>query len=143
MTIDDVWAEAVSGLARTGMWANLGARVIEASDGKALIEAQLTAEAHGFPTSRGTIIHGGAIAALADCALATAGAILAGADQAAATADLKVDFFRPAQPGRFLARAEVRHRARRLAYCQATIEQEDGTVVAEGRAVMAYVDLKR
>jgi uncharacterized protein (TIGR00369 family) len=133
----------MASLGRTGMWANLGARVIEASDGRALIEGRLTAEAHGFATTRGTIIHGGAIAALADCALATAGSLLAGPGRAATTSDLKVDFFRPARPGRFLARAEVRHRARRLAYCQASIEQEDGTVVAEGRAVMAYVDLNR
>jgi uncharacterized protein (TIGR00369 family) len=143
MSSEEAWTEAVTGLARTGMWANLGARVIEAAVGRAVIEAHLTAEAHGFPTTRGTIIHGGAIAALADCALATAGAILAGPDQAATTSDLKVDFFRPARPGRFVARAEVRHRARRLAYCQASIEQADGTVVAEGRAVMAYVELNR
>jgi uncharacterized protein (TIGR00369 family) len=55
------------------------------------------------------------------------------------TADLKVDFLRPAKPGRLIARATVRHRTRRLAFCEATVEQSHGEVVAEARAVIAYV----
>ncbi|HXJ48516.1 MAG TPA: PaaI family thioesterase, partial [Candidatus Acidoferrum sp.] len=55
------------------------------------------------------------------------------------TADLKVDFLRPARPGRLLARATVRHRTRRLAFCEVTVEQDGGPVVAEARAVIAYV----
>ena len=55
------------------------------------------------------------------------------------TADLKVDFLRPAKPGRLVARATVRHRTRRLAFCEATVEHAHGEVVAEARAVIAYV----
>ena len=55
------------------------------------------------------------------------------------TADLKVDFLRPATPGRLIARANVRRRTRRLAFCEASVEQEGGEVVAEARAVIAYV----
>jgi uncharacterized protein (TIGR00369 family) len=55
------------------------------------------------------------------------------------TADLKVDFLRPAKPGRLIARATVRHRTRRLAFCEATVEQDGGPIVAEARAVIAYV----
>ncbi|MDQ2923732.1 MAG: PaaI family thioesterase, partial [Candidatus Dormibacteraeota bacterium] len=56
-----------------------------------------------------------------------------------ATVDLKVDFLRPARPGRLLARATLRHRTRRLAFCEATVEQESGEIVAEARAVIAYL----
>jgi acyl-coenzyme A thioesterase PaaI-like protein len=42
-------------------------------------------------------------------------------------------------PGRLIARATVRHRTRRLAFCEATVEQEGGKIVAEARAVIAYV----
>ena len=55
------------------------------------------------------------------------------------TADLKIDFLRPAKPGRLVARATVRHRTRRLAFCEATVEQGHSHVVAEARAVIAYV----
>ena len=124
---------------RTGMWANLGARVTELGPGRAVVEAMLTAEAHGFPTSQGPIVHGGALAALADMALASAGISLAGDGQAVATVDLKVDFLRPGRPGRLVARASVRRRARHLCFAETAVEQADGTLVVEGRAVLAFV----
>src|SRR5438093_138710 len=75
-----------------------------------------------------------------DCALACAGATLMDEGQAATTADLRVEYFRPALAGRFEVRAEVRHRSRRLAFCQAVVSQ-DGQVVAEGRATIALVSI--
>src|SRR5439155_13369652 len=115
-------------------------RIVKAEPGNVLLECDLNEEAHGFPTAKGTIIHGGAVATLADCALACAGATLMEEGQAATTADLRIEFFRPALAGRFEARAEVRHRSRRLAFCQATVSQ-DGKVVAEGRATIALVSI--
>ena len=125
--------------ASTGMVANLGTRLVEVKKGSLILEGNLTAEAHGFPTSRGMIVHGGAIATLADEALASAAFTLADEGETTTTADLKVDFYRPAKPGRLIARASVRHRTRRLAFCEASVEQESGEVVAEARAVIAYV----
>jgi len=63
----------------------------------------------------------------------------AGEGEATATSSLQVDYYRPASPGLLVARARVRHRTKRLAYCHATVEQADGEVVAEARAVIAYV----
>jgi uncharacterized protein (TIGR00369 family) len=101
---------------------------------------------HGdFTTSRfvalapALIVHGGAIATLADEALATVAFTLANEGEATATSSLHIDYYRPAALGKLVARATVRHRTKRLAYCHATVEQEDGQVVAEGRAVIAYV----
>ena len=125
--------------ALTGMVANIGTRLVEAKAGSVVLEGNMTAEAHGFPTGRGMIIHGGAIATLADEALASAGFTLAEEGETTTTADLKVDFYRPCRPGRLIARASVRHRTRRLAFCEASVEQEGGEVVAEARAVIAYV----
>jgi uncharacterized protein (TIGR00369 family) len=125
--------------ASTGMIANIGTRLVEVKAGSLVLEGNLTAEAHGFPTSRGPIIHGGAIATLADEALASAAFTLADEGETTTTADLKVDYYRPCKPGRLIARASVRHRTRRLAFCQASVEQEGGEVVAEARAVIAYV----
>jgi uncharacterized protein (TIGR00369 family) len=123
---------------KTGMVANIGTRLVEVKAGSIVLEGNMTAEAHGFPTSRGLIVHGGAIATLADEALASAAFTLADEGETTTTADLKVDYYRPCKPGRLIARATVSHRSRRLAFCQASVEQ-DGEVVAEARAVMAYV----
>ena len=134
-TLPDLYREWAS----TGMVANIGTRLIEVKAGSLVLEGNLTAEAHGFPTTRGPIIHGGAIATLADEALASAAFTLAEEGETTTTADLKVDYYRPCKPGRLIARASVRHRTRRLAFCQASVEQESGEVVAEARAVIAYV----
>ncbi len=125
--------------AATGMVANIGTKIVEVEHGRLVLEGNMTGEAHGFPTSRGTIVHGGAIATLADEALASVAFTAAEEGETTVTADLKVDFLRPAVPGRLLARATVRHRTRRLAFCEATVEQDGGKIVAEARAVIAYV----
>jgi uncharacterized protein (TIGR00369 family) len=129
----------MNGHERFGMWANLGARLTIHRPGDVIVEASLTATAHGFPTARGTIVHGGAIAALADMALASAGASIAAEDEVVTTVDLKVDFLRSGRPGRLLARGRVQRRTRRLCFTAASIEQEDGTVVAEARALLTYL----
>jgi uncharacterized protein (TIGR00369 family) len=123
----------------TGMVANIGTRIVEVGFGQLVLEGNMTAEAHGFPTSRGPIVHGGAIATLADEALASVAFTVAEEGETTVTADLKVDFLRPAKPGPLLARATVRHRTRRLAFCEATVEHGQGEIVAEARAVIAYV----
>jgi uncharacterized protein (TIGR00369 family) len=84
-------------------------------------------------------VHGGAIATLADESLASVAFTLAEEGETTTTVDLKVEYYRPCRPGRLVARASVRHRTRRLAFCQATVEEEGGEVVAEARAVIAYV----
>jgi uncharacterized protein (TIGR00369 family) len=122
-----------------GMWANLSARIVEQQPGQVVVEATFTPEAHGFPTRRGMIVHGGALAALADMALASAAVSLAEEGETLTTVDLKVDFMRPGRPGRVLARSSVRRRTRRLCFTEATLAQEDGTVVVEARAVVAFV----
>jgi uncharacterized protein (TIGR00369 family) len=123
----------------TGMVANIGTRLVEVGHGKLVLEGTMTPEAHGFPTGRGLIVHGGAVATLADEALASVAFTAAEEGETTVTADLKVDFLRPATPGRLTARASIRHRTRRLAFCEVTIENENEVVVAEARAVIAYV----
>ncbi len=125
--------------AASGMVANIGTRLVKVGHGTLVLEGNMTSEAHGFPTSRGMVVHGGAIATLADEALASVAFTVAEEGETTVTADLKVDFLRPARPGHLLARATVRHRTRRLAFCETTIEQAGGQIVAEARAVIAYV----
>ena len=125
--------------ASVGMIANIGGRLVEVGSGTIVLEGHLTADAHGFATSRGPIVHGGAIATLADETLASVAYTLAEEGETTATVDLKVDYYRPGKPGRLICRATVRHRTRRLAFCEGTVEQDDGTIIAEARAVIAYI----
>ena len=125
--------------AATGMVANIGTRILEVGFGALVLEANMRAEAHGFSTSRGPIVHGGAVATLADECLASVAFTQADKGETTVTADLKIDFLRPARPGRLVARGTVRHRTKRLAFCAATVEDEVGQIVAEARAVIAYV----
>jgi uncharacterized protein (TIGR00369 family) len=122
-----------------GMWANLGARLAVVEPGTVSVEARLTAESHGFRTARGAIVHGGAIAALADMALASAGASVAADGEVVTTVDLRVDYLRTARPGTLTARGHVQRRTRRLCFASASVEQDDGTVVAEARALLTYL----
>ncbi len=123
----------------TGMYANLGIRVTAVGERTVELEANPTAAGHGFPTPGGVIVHGGAVATIADCALACAAVAAAVEGELATTADLRVEFFRPTRPGvPVTASGECRHRTRRLAYCAATLTQ-DGEVVAEARGTIAYV----
>jgi uncharacterized protein (TIGR00369 family) len=123
------------------MVANIGTRIVEVGLGTLVLSGTMTVGAHGFPTSRGPIVHGGAIATLADVALASVAFTQAEEGQTTVTADLKVDFLRPATPGLLIARATVRHRTRRLAFCEVTVEADGGPIVAEARAVIAYVSV--
>ena len=73
-------------------------------------------------------------------ALASVGASVARDGLVVTTVDLKVDFLQPAQPGRLIARGRVQRRTRRLCFASASVEQaEDGEIVAEARALLAYV----
>ncbi len=55
----------------TGMLANIGSKLVDIGPGTLVLEGNFTTESHGFPTSRGPILHGGAIATLADETLAS------------------------------------------------------------------------
>src|SRR5258708_20972253 len=105
------------------MVANIGTRIVEVAEGRLVLEGNMTGESHGFPTSRGTIIHGGAVATLADEALASVAFTAAEEGETTVTPDLKGDFLRPARPGRLLAPRPVRHPTRPPPSCEATRAQ--------------------
>lgn len=117
-----------------GMWANLGMRLTAVDSGATVVEADFSRADHGS----GESIHRGAVAALADAALACAGGTLIDEGEVPTTVELLVDFFRPARPGHAIARGTVRHRAGHLVYCAATVEQA-GEAVAEAHATIALV----
>ena len=62
---------------KSGMIASIGARMVDVGPGTLTLEADMSPDRHGFPTGRGLVVHGGAIATLVDEALATVAFTLA------------------------------------------------------------------
>lgn len=75
--------------------------------------------------------HGGILASLID--LSGLYAVLAAGGAASATADLRVDYHRPAMPGRLTARSRVVKLGRRLSVADTDVLDEAGALVASGR----------
>ena len=121
----------------TGMWANLGLKLIDADAASTLVEGELSAHAHGAGRDAQTV-HRGTVVTIADCAMACAAAATMREGEGATTVDLTVDFFRAARAGRIAARAHVTHRVEHLVFCEATVEQE-GVDVAQARATIALI----
>ena len=86
------------------------------------------------------IAHGGAIATLMDTALGLAASTKAPAGLDVVTAQLNVNFIRPAWEGESLvAEAEIRHSGRRTAVASGEIRTDRGTLVATGTATLMFV----
>ena len=95
-------------------------------------EADFALPCHEWLCSPLGTVEGGAIAMLADCALASAIQTVAPAGAALAAIDLKVNFVRPVRPdGRDLvAHGRVRHAGRTIAIAEAEVINGDGKAVA-------------
>ena len=89
--------------------------------------------------SRG-IAHGGIIATLMDTALGLAASSKAPDGLDVVTAQISVNFIRPAWAGeRLVASAEVRHSGRKTAVVTGEIHTEGGSLVATGSATLVFV----
>ncbi|HYG47744.1 MAG TPA: PaaI family thioesterase [Allosphingosinicella sp.] len=111
--------------ARQGLMRSLGARLVEAKDGRCTIEAPFgdaLGQQHG-------LFHGGAIAAIADTAGGFA-ALSAARGGDVLTAEFKISFLRPAAGKLVRARAEVLRLGRGLATvaCRVHVVAADGEV---------------
>ncbi len=78
----------------TGMWANLGLKLIDADAASTLVEGELSAHAHGAGRDAQTV-HRGTVVTIADCAMACAAAATMGEGEGATTVDLTVEWMLP------------------------------------------------
>lgn len=87
-----------------------------------------------FLTPQVASVFGGYIAGLADHLLACAVFTVLEEDESFATSELHVHFLRPVRDGRLAIEASVVSRGRRSAYCEVTIADAAGRLVARAGA---------
>ena len=80
------------------------------------------------------VVHGGLLAAMLDDTMGPALVATLGPGQFAPTADLHVQFLRPARPGRLLGRGRVVRRGRDIAFMAGELLDEGGQIVAVATA---------
>jgi len=77
------------------------------------------------------IVHGGAIASLADAAAGVAIASLITPKETVVAIEFKINFFAPVRMGELIARAKVIHKGSRTAVADVEVANEDAKMVAK------------
>jgi uncharacterized protein (TIGR00369 family) len=114
--------------------ATLGWRLVSVSPEEGTIEVEFTA-AEAFLNPAG-VVQGGFLAAMLDDTLGPA--LVASLDPGdfAPTADLHVQFLRPARPGRLRGRGRVVRRGRDIAFLAGELVDDQGAIVATATATV-------
>lgn len=120
-----------------GLREELGIEIGEKGDGTALVRMQ-AGDAH---LNDGGIVHGGALATLADCAMGSAVATTLPEGQAFVTVEAKVNFLEAAEKGTLVATAKVRRAGKSNTVAEAELVQEStGEHVAFATATFTILD---
>jgi uncharacterized protein (TIGR00369 family) len=113
----------------------LGWKALELEPGR--VKVQYTARPE-FGNPQGAI-QGGFLAAMLDDAMGPALFTTLAAEQFAPTIELKVNYLRPARPGRIIAEGRVVHRTRSLAFLEGTLSNVEGDLIATATATARIV----
>lgn len=110
------------------VWQTLGAQVIEAKDGHAVVRYRAR-EDWLIPSGR---VQGGFLAAMLDSCMAAAIVASLAPGQWHTTIEMKVNYFRPAPPGGFTGQSQVIWKGKNIVYAEATLSHESAGLVAKG-----------
>jgi uncharacterized protein (TIGR00369 family) len=88
-------------------------------------------------------VHGGAIYSLADSAAAHALMTMILPDQRPTTVEQRINFLKAAKDQDLYCEARIVHLGRTLAYAEATVTAEDGTLMAKSTATLMRLDIAR
>lgn len=128
---------------QTPQAAALGIRLVSAEPGFGVMAVAYRADLVGDPATG--VLAGGVITSLLDhvCGYAASSSQFAGPHpmtrHSVATLDLRIDYLRPAEPGReVLARAHCYHRTRSIAFVRAAAyEQDEANPIATAQGAFA------
>lgn len=121
---------------RSPYFRHLDMALIEAREGHAAMSMAIG------PNHRNVegVVHGGAIASLADQAAMRAVQTLLSRRRVSRTIQMDIHYVAPARGARLTGEARVLKMGRRLAFSDAEVRDEDGTVVALARCTIAFPD---
>ena len=117
-------------LGMSPFWDYIGMEEQLIEKGYAELRINITPNLH---QRRGSV-HGGVLATLIDGAVGSAVRSTLSEDQASATVELKINYFRPAKGDYLIAKAKLIQRGKTIAVGQAEIIDSDERVVAMGTA---------
>lgn len=114
----------------------LGIDIEERADGR----AKLLFRADEEHLNDGGIVHGGAIATLADCAMGSALASTLDDGEQPVTVEAKVNYLEPGEKGTIVAEARVRRKGKRFTVLEAEVtQQESGEHIAYATATFTIL----
>lgn len=113
---------------------SLGTEMVACGDGVCELQLAL-ADTH---MNGRDVAHGGVVMTLLDVAMAFAARSLAEDHSALATIEMKTTFMRPAERA-LHAVGKVLHKTRSIAFCEGTLFDAEGTVVATASGTFKYV----
>jgi uncharacterized protein (TIGR00369 family) len=116
----------------------LGWQLVNANPDAGTVEVAFTADDR-FLNPAG-VVQGGFLAAMLDDTLGPALVATLGRGQFAPTADLHVQFLRPARPGRLTGRGRVVRRGKNVAFLAGELSDAAGNVVAVATATAIIQD---
>jgi uncharacterized protein (TIGR00369 family) len=85
------------------------------------------------------VAHGGAIATLADTAVAFALMTIIQPGQKVTTAEFKINFFSAVTSGEMIGEARIVHAGKRLAVADMEVKNQKGELIAKGMATYAVI----
>ncbi|HEY4112690.1 MAG TPA: PaaI family thioesterase [Rhizomicrobium sp.] len=88
-------------------------------------------------------IQGGILAAMLDDTMGPAALIMSGGRLYTATIDLNVSFLAPAKPGPLISEGQVIHLGKSIAFSEARISDENGTLLARATSSARVVPVER
>lgn len=103
------------------IWKDYRAKVVTSGEGEAVLHVPIKEEMTQFHGS----VHGGVIATVSDMAMAAAVNSLVAEDEFTVTAELKVNYLRPATGSFLRANAKVIKRGKTLTHCQCEVFDEN------------------
>ncbi|MFA8438566.1 PaaI family thioesterase [Pueribacillus sp. YX66] len=117
----------------------IGVQIEEINEGTAVIALPFNEKL----LQSANMIHGGVLSVLIDSVIGTAIRSVLNDDTFAVTAEMNVNYFRPAMKGTIRAKGKVINKGRSLVVGSADIFSEDGKLLATGRATYAIKEKKQ
>jgi acyl-CoA thioesterase len=107
---------------------HLGVETVSVEDGV----CEMALEVGELHQSRASRVHGGVLFTMLDTAMGRAVISRLPEGRGCATIEAKINFFRPVQQGRIVARAEALRMTRRTAYAEGVLTDAEGNELARG-----------